>query len=549
MVKLEKYTICHLVSKSIEKFGDKVALSYIGEEGMSYKDLGINIQSTAETLDILDVEKGDKVAVLGENSPNWGVSYLSILCKGAIVVPILPEFHENEIMTILEHSESKVVFLSEKQYARMGKLIEDKDYKVIIIDKLKFKSEKAKTESKLAVYFPCQDELVSENDLAAIIYTSGTTGSSKGVMLTHKNLSWQVNKLQTVQPVDETDRFVSILPMSHTLENSVGFLLPLHTGASVYYIRKQPPAPSVLIDAFQKIKPTILLTVPMIIEKIYRKQVLPKFEKSFITRNLFKFKPTRVLLNRLAGKKLAVVFGGELKFFGIGGAKLDGQIERYLREAKFPYAIGYGLTETAPMLSGSSPKDSVYQGTGPAMEGIHMKLINVNEETGLGEIVASGPNVMPGYYKNEEATKAVFTEDGYFRTGDLGYIDKKGVVYIKGRIKNMILGTSGENIYPEEIESLINGIEAVEESLVLHMQGKIVAMVNINLEELENKMLKLNEKAVEISHETMDEVLAEIQQYVNQRVNKFSRLNKVVFHATPFEKTPTKKIKRYLYGG
>ncbi|MCK4922071.1 MAG: AMP-binding protein [Bacteroidales bacterium] len=549
MVKLEKYTICHLVSKSIEKFGDKVALSYIGEEGMSYKDLGINIQSTAETLDILEVEKGDKVAVLGENSPNWGVSYLSILCKGAIVVPILPEFHENEIMTILEHSESKVVFLSEKQYARMGKLIEDKDYKVIIIDKLKFKSEKAKTESKLAVYFPCQDELVSENDLAAIIYTSGTTGSSKGVMLTHKNLSWQVNKLQTVQPVDETDRFVSILPMSHTLENSVGFLLPLHTGASVYYIRKQPPAPSVLIDAFQKIKPTILLTVPMIIEKIYRKQVLPKFEKSFITRNLFKFKPTRVLLNRLAGKKLAVVFGGELKFFGIGGAKLDGQIERYLREAKFPYAIGYGLTETAPMLSGSSPKDSVYQGTGPAMEGIHMKLINVNEETGLGEIVASGPNVMPGYYKNEEATKAVFTEDGYFRTGDLGYIDKKGVVYIRGRIKNMILGTSGENIYPEEIESLINGIEAVEESLVLHLQGKIIAMVNINLEELENKMLKLNEKAVEISHETMDEVLAEIQQYVNQRVNKFSRLNKVVFHATPFEKTPTKKIKRYLYGG
>ncbi|MCF8381020.1 MAG: AMP-binding protein [Bacteroidales bacterium] len=546
---LEKYTICHLVSSSIEKFGDKMALGYIGEKAMTYKDLGSNIQFTAEVLDILEVEKNDKVAILGENSPNWGVSYLSILFKGAIVVPILPEFHENEIMTILEHSGSNVVFVSDKQYARMGKLIEAKNYKVILLDKLEFKSPNTHTKSKSKVWYPLSEGLVSETDLAAIIYTSGTTGSSKGVMLTHKNLSWQVNTVLTVQPVCEKDRFVSILPMSHTFENSLGFLLPLHTGASVYYIRKQPPAPSVLLEAFKQVKPTILLTVPMIIEKIYRKQVLPKFNKSFITRNMFKFKPTRVLLNRLAGKKLAVVFGGELKFFGIGGSKLDGQIERYLREAKFPYAIGYGLTETAPMLSGTAPADSIYQGTGPAMKGIHIKLINVNEETGEGEIVATGPNVMQGYYKNEDATKAVFTEDGYFRTGDLGYIDKNGVVYIRGRIKNMILGTNGENIYPEEIESLINGIPGIEESLVIHLQGKIVAMVNINLEELENKMLQLNEKVVEISHETMDEVLVEIQQFVNQRVNKFSRLNKVVFHALPFEKTPTKKIKRYLYGG
>lgn len=548
MMTLEKYTICHLVNKSIDTFGDKIALSYIGEEGMSYKDLGRNIQATADILDIYEIKKGDKVALLGENSPNWGVSYLAILSKGAVVVPVLPEFHENEILTVLEHSGSNVVFVSEKQYTRMGKQIEAKDYKIIIIDKLVFKSEKDSANSSQKSS-SIKDDLIQEDDLAAIIYTSGTTGSSKGVMLSHKNIAWMVNTVLTVQPVDENDRFISILPMSHTYENSLGFLLPLHTGAAVYYIRKQPPAPSVLLEAFKAVKPTILLTVPMIIEKIYRKQVLPKFNKSFLTRNLFKFKPTRVLLNRLAGKKLAIVFGGELKFFGIGGSKLDGQIEQYLREAKFPYAIGYGLTETAPMLSGTAPADSIYQGTGPALKGVHIKLIDVNEETGEGEIVATGPNVMSGYYNNEEATKAVFTDDGYFRTGDLGFIDKKGVVYIRGRIKNMILGTNGENIYPEEIESLINGIEGIEESLVLHLQGKIVAMVNINLEELENRMLKLNEKVVEISHETMDEVMEEIQKFVNQRVNKFSRINKVVFHALPFEKTPTKKIKRYLYGG
>lgn len=549
MRKPEKYTICHLVGRSVEEFSGRIALGYVGEEGISYRSMGERITEVSGMLESMNIQKGDRVALLGENSPNWGIAYLSVLCRAAVVVPILPDFHEDEILTILEHSETSLVFVSEKQYTRIGKSLEKKKIPWVMIEKLEPEVKKSESTLPQAGCFTCNDNLVGEDDLAALIYTSGTTGSSKGVMLTHKNISWLVNQSLSIQDVNENDRFLSILPMSHTLENSLGFLLPLHTGASVYYIRKQPVAPSVMLDAFQKIRPTILLTVPMIIEKIYRKQVLPKFNKSPLSRSLFKFKPTRILLNRLAGKKLLKVFGGELRFFGIGGAKLDGQIERYLREAGFPYAIGYGLTETAPLLAGSPPEKTVYQSTGYSLDGVSLKLININEETGEGEIVAMGPNVMLGYYKNEEITKSVFTEDGYFRTGDLGYIDRKGVIYIRGRIKNVIVGTNGENIYPEEIESLINGLDAVEESLVIQMQGRIVAMVNINLHELEDRFLRLNEKVLEITHETMDDVLAEIQKFVNQRVNKFSRLHQVILQPVPFEKTPTRKIKRYLYGG
>jgi long-chain acyl-CoA synthetase len=307
-------------------------------------------------------------------------------------------------------------------------------------------------------------------------------------------------------------------------------------------------SPSVLLDALGKVKPTHLLTVPLIIEKIYRKQVLPKFNKNSITRNLFKYRPTRILLNRLAGKKLMKTFGGELIFFGIGGAKLDGKIEKYLTEAKFPFAIGYGLTETAPLLAGSKPRQTPWQSTGKVLQGVDLKIDNPDPVTGEGEIIVKGPNLMLGYYKNPQATAEVITPDGWFKTGDLGYIDSAGNLHIKGRIKNLIIGTNGENIYPEEIESIINTIEYIEESLVVKQKDKLIAYVNINLQEFENKLIKLNEKAIKVCNDSIDEMLEEIQTFVNQRVNKYSRIQMVVLHTRPFEKTPTNKIKRYLYG-
>ena len=546
---MRKYTIPSFIRNSVESFKDNTALAFVDEKGISYFELGKRIETTMALFDILGIERGDKVALIGENMPNWGIAFLAIISMGAVAVPILPDFHENEVQNIIDHSESKILIASNKQIARLKNIASGK-MQIIIADSLKLSGSSSPEPDEIPVRLSLQnmDEISNEGDLVTIIYTSGTTGSSKGVMLTNKNLAWMAKQCLTIQHVAPGHRFLSILPMSHTYENSIGLLLPLYTGATIYYLKKQM-SPSVLIEALGKVKPTHLLTVPLIIEKIYRKQVLPKFNKSSITRNLFKFKPTRILLNRLAGKKLMKTFGGELIFFGIGGAKLDGKIEKYLSEGKFPFAIGYGLTETAPLLAGSKPHQTEWQSTGKVLQGVDLKINNPDPLTREGEILVKGPNLMLGYYKNPTATAEVITPEGWFKTGDLGYLDKEGNLHIRGRIKNLIIGTNGENIYPEEIESIINSIEYIEESLVVRQKDKLVAYVNINLQELENKLIRLNEKAIKVCNDSIDELLAEIQTFVNQRVNKYSRIQMVVLHTVPFEKTPTNKIKRYLYGG
>ncbi len=548
---MKKYTIPSLVRDSVNLFSNNTALAFVDEKGISYSELGKEIETTASLLDILGINKGDKVALIGENMPNWGIAFLSIISMGAVAVPILPDFHENEVKQILEHSESKVLIASNRQSTRLKKYINE-SLPTIILENLTLPETASISERIPELYseftLERMDEASDEDELATIIYTSGTTGSSKGVMLTNKNLAWMAKQCLTIQHVGPGHRFLSILPMSHTYENSIGFLLPIYSGATIYYLKKQM-SPSILLEAVAKVKPTHLLTVPLIIEKIYRKQILPKFNNNRITKNLFKFKPTRILLNRLAGKKLMKTFGGELIFFGIGGSKLDGKIEKHLSESKFPYAIGYGLTETSPLLAGSSPFHTAWQSTGKVMEGVELKIDNPDPVTGQGEIIAKGPNLMKGYYKNPEATMEVITKDGWFKTGDLGYISSKKDLYIKGRIKNLIIGTNGENIYPEEIETIINSIECIEESLVVRQKDKLVAYVKINLQELENTLIKLNEKVITVCQESIDEILSEIQTFVNQRVNRYSRIQMVVLHTLPFEKTPTNKIKRYLYGG
>jgi long-chain acyl-CoA synthetase len=547
---MEKQTIRTLLRNSFEHKGANIAVSFVGEDGISYDQFRTRIEHTAGLLELLSVKKGDRVAVLGENMPNWGVSYLSVVCTGAVVVPILPDFNESEVGSILVHSGTKVVFVSEKHIARLSSFISKLPIPVIVMDSLLVSGDTGNLsgQAKPINCFSSQDDTIEEEDLAAFIYTSGTTGSSKGVMLTHKNIAWMVKVSRDIPDIVESDSFLSILPMSHTYENSLGFLLPLYAGSSIFYLRKLP-TPAVLLEAFEKVRPSIILTVPMIIEKIYRKQVIPKMNAKLITRVLYNFKPTRILLNRVAAKKLLKTFGGRIRFFGVGGAKLDPAIEKHLREGKFPYAIGYGLTETSPMLAGAAPFKSKWQATGPAVVGVDLRIFEPNPETGEGEIQAKGPNVMRGYYNNPEQTAAVFTNDGWFKTGDLGYIDKDGIVFIRGRIKNVLLGTNGENIYPEEIEAILNGIEYVEESLVVQEEGKIGALISINIKEFENKIVKLNERVMHVAHDTMDDLLAEAQKFVNQRVNRFSKIQFMKFQANPFEKTPTNKIKRYLYSG
>jgi long-chain acyl-CoA synthetase len=317
-------------------------------------------------------------------------------------------------------------------------------------------------------------------------------------------------------------------------------------GACVNYLRK-PPTPSVLLPALEIVKPTIMLTVPLIIEKVYFNKVLPTFRENLILKLLYKVPFLRKKLNAVAGKKLKKTFGGQLKFFGIGGAKLNKSVEKFLREAKFPYAIGYGLTETSPLLAGANPANTVFESTGPAIEGIELKINNPDEKTGEGEIWARGATVMKGYYKEPDMTAEVITRDGWFKTGDLGALDSANNLFIKGRLKNMIVGASGENIYPEEIESVINNFRFVAESLVIQQKGKLVAYVHLNMDELEKKYMNLKQDMTEKYEEKKEELLTELKEYVNSQVNKFSQINKVVLQSVPFQKTATMKIKRFLY--
>jgi len=553
MTNSSKLTLQSLFNESVKKYANEKSLVFVGEDNYTYQQLGNDVELVATLLSNLGVTKGDKVAILSTNMPNWGVAFFAITVIGAIAVPILPDFHENEIKTIIEHSEAKVMFVSAGLFGNLSDESKKLITSLILVENFALVPNNATTEqlSGLQSSLPTvvnksvQAE-VEEEDLASIIYTSGTTGNSKGVMLTHKNLAWTTQQCYSLQEIKTSDRFISILPLSHTLENTVGFLLPMKYGASVHYLRK-PPVPSVLLPALQQVKPTIMLAVPLIIEKIFRTKILPEFQKSPVIRGLYSFAPIRKLLHKVAAGKLHKTFGGELRFFGIGGAKLDPTVERFLLEGKFPYAIGYGLTETSPLLAGAVVGKTRMGSTGVAVEGVQLRIANADPVTGEGEIQAKGFNVMRGYYKAPEITKEVFTEDGWFKTGDRGNFDKNNMLYIKGRIKTMIVGASGENIYPEEIESVINKMRFVLESLVIEKKGKLVAMIHLNMDEIEANFKHMKAEAQQYIHEKSEEILREIHKKVNEEVNKFSRIQQVILQRDPFEKTPTKKIKRFLY--
>jgi len=553
MINTSKLTLPSMFYNSVEKFADKTSIVFVGEENYTYKNMGEDVELLAELLIELGIKRGDKVAVLSTNMPNWGKAFFAISILGAVAVPILPDFHSNEIQTIIEHSESKLLFVSEGLYKSVSHESATLVENMIMVDNFAIipKETPADHLDLLTTSVPQvkKDFIpvdVDEQELASIIYTSGTTGNSKGVMLSHKNLAWTAQQSRTLQKIEPEDRFISLLPLSHTLENTVGFLLPIMYGASVHYLRKLP-VPSVLLPALKKVKPTVMLLVPLIIEKIYKAKIQPTFQKSALMRFLSSFGPTRKALHKIAAKKLYETFGDNLRFFGIGGAKLDRTVERFLYEGGFPYAIGYGLTETAPLLSGAVQKNRKIGSAGIAMEGVSLRIANPDPSTGEGEIQAKGENVMQGYYKAPDSTKDVFTEDGWFRTGDRGMFDKDNLLHIKGRIKTMIVGASGENIYPEEIETVINKMRFVLESVVVEKKGKLVAMIHLNMEEVEENFKHMKEEAKQYFTEKSEELLQEIQKKVNEEVNKFSRINKVVLQPIPFERTPTRKIKRFLY--
>jgi long-chain acyl-CoA synthetase len=541
-----KLTFPGMFSETLRKFGKSNAYAFVGEEPRTYEAVNREIKALISFLEKNGICPGDKVAILSLNMPNWGVTFFAVTFMGAVIVPVLPDFSPTEVSNILEHSGAKALFISNSLLSRIEGFKSDNLKTIVMIEDYSFLLSGKNSSPFIPSALPAKEYDIQEDDLASIIYTSGTTGRSKGVMLTHKNISFNALKGRVIQYIDETDRFLSVLPLSHTYENTLGLILPMLCGSCVYYLRK-PPTPSVLLPALAEVKPTMMLTVPLIIEKIYFNRVLPAFRDKFILRMLYKIPFLRKKLNEAAGKKLLKTFGGELKFYGIGGAKLNKSVEKFLREAKFPYAVGYGLTETAPLLAGANPQKSLFESTGPAIEDIELKINNPDRKTGEGEIWAKGPNVMQGYYKEPEMTSEVLTPDGWFKTGDLGSFDSKNNLYIKGRLKNMIVGASGENIYPEEIESIINNFRFVVESLVVEQKGKLVAFVVINIEEFEKKYQILKQDMTRQFEDKVEEVLRELKEYVNSQVNKFSQIQKVVLQPDPFQKTATLKIKRFLY--
>ena len=504
------------------------------EGGYTYASFKGKCDSLSKKLTQYGIGAGDKVAILSQSMPNWSVAFFATVPFGRIAIPILPDSSENEVTNILEHSESKVIFVSQKLAGKLSQKCREK--MTLVIDMDTFEVLQADDEK-----FTCDGRTSNPtpDDIATIIYTSGTTGSAKGVVLSHRNLTSNVITCYHSCKRNEKDRWLSVLPMAHTLEMTLSMLYPMYCGATVYYLPK-PPVASLLMKALKIVKPTTMLTVPLIIEKVYKGSVLPTIQKSrtltWMNENM------NGLMCRIIGLKLKKTFGGHISFYGIGGAKLDPEVEKFLLKAKFPYAIGYGLTETSPLLGYSMNKWRAVGAFGYPVYNVKLKLHNVNPETGEGEVVAKGPNVMLGYYKDPVRTKSVFTEDGWFRTSDIAVQDEKGRFYIKGRNNNMILGPSGENIYPEEIENVINNMEGVSESIVVERNGRLVALV----QPAEN-YIEWDKDSEDKIYEKLDAWKAKVLKMVNRSVNKSSQVSSVEVMKEPFEKTATQKIRRFKY--
>lgn len=534
-------TLYDLVRNSTERFASRIAFSMYDGDELTYAEVGRRIGRVQEILTESGLGPGDKVALLSSNMPNWGVCYFAVTSAGMIAVPILPDFSGEELDMIIEHSEAKALLVSDKLFTKLSKRTIERLHVVVRTKNLGIISQRVRTAGSTAVPSP--------DDLAVIIYTSGTTSKPKGVMLTHKALCAQVDMSAAIFPIGGEDVFLSVLPLSHTYECSIGMIYPFSMGARVVYLDR-PPTASALMPALRAVRPTVMLIVPLIIEKIYRHQVLAKFNSNALWRTVYRVGFLRRYLHRVAGKKLMKLFGRRLRFLGIGGAKLDGGAERFLMEARVPYAIGYGLTETAPLLAGAAPSQVRLGSTGPQAPGVQLRLENVNPETRQGEIVALTPSVMLGYYKSPEVTKEVFTVDGWFRTGDLGEFDSDGWLYIKGRLKNMIVGPGGENIYPEDIESVLNSHVCIADSIVTEHEGRLVALVHFNREEIEAMIDDWREEwetYKEAWEAKTEQLKQEIMEFVNAKVNRFSRISEVVEEKEEFVKTPTHKIKRFLY--
>ena len=521
MIFPEKQTLPELCLKAAARYKNRVCFQVYGDGAvynrLSYLEFGNKVLRLSSFLIGLGIKPGDRVMLMAENRPEWPVAYFAIAMAGAISAPVLADFTAEQAGAIASHAEISALFYTERTAPKIGEI----DPGILkTVPKIRIDLESGADIPPGIETFP----VVNEDDPATILYTSGATGNSKGVLLSHRNLIFTVASSASLMKIYSRDRLLSVIPLAHTYECSLGMLKAVMSGASVTYLDKAP-SPAVLLPAMQTLKPTAMVTVPLFIEKICRQRIFPELHKN----PFYKFPLTRPLAILGAGKKLMSALGSSIRFFGIGGAPLSEDVERFLRKAGFPYAPGYGLTETAPLVTGAAPYRFPLRAQGRTVKGTE---IRIAED---GEILYRGPNVMLGYYRDEERTKKTFTEDGWFKTGDLGKLDKKGFLYIYGRLKALILGPSGQNIYPEEIENLLNNSSLVEDALVVPGErGELVALVVLS--EMAKTMLA-----------AIGDNLEELKNSVNKKLAAFSRLSRIEVQKEPFNKTPTQKIRRFLY--
>ena len=521
-----------------------------GENHYTFAELAAEIEKLHVTWRECGIKEGDKIALCGRNCANWGLLFLAAESYKAVVVSILPDFTAEGIYALVDHSESVLLYVG----PNVKKKIDATQMKglkaTIFMDNMtiveaddKFRKKFEGADKAFAKAFPNGVSLEDVHyptdnfdDLAVINYTSGSTGNPKGVMLTHLSISGNVEFAHVRIPHQPGDRVLSMLPIAHMFGLMFEFIYQVCEGAQVYFLT-QAPTPTVLMKAFAQVKPFMILTVPLVVEKIIKKGVLPKIS-SPMAKILWK---TPFIKNVIRGKVkegLDKTFGGQLRYLIIGGAALNQEVEQVLHDIKYQYLVGYGMTECGPLISYEDPWNYVFRSCGKEIPQCHVRIDSENPTKNDGEIQVKGINVMKGYYKNEEATKAVFTEDGWMRTGDLGVMDKDGNIFIHGRSKNMILGPSGQNIYPEELEDELNSMPCVVESIVVDRDHKLVALVYPDTSADGKKIL---------GNKTIAEQMEENRIAVNKELPVYSPISAIELVASEFEKTPKRSIKRYLY--
>ena len=539
------------LQETICKKWDSLAMTDLdGDNKYTYAELASSIAKLHITWKECGIKEGDKIALCGRNCANWGLLFLAVETYKAIVVSILPDFTADGIYSLVDHSEATLLYVGPNvkkkidttQMKGLKATIFMDDMTIVDADD-SFRKKYAGAEAAFVKAYPNgvqKSDVVypvdNYDDIAIINYTSGSTGNPKGVMLTHLNLSGNVEFACARIPHKDGDRVLSMLPIAHMFGLMFEFLYQVCDGAEVYFLT-QAPTPTVLMKAFAQVKPFMILTVPLVVEKIIKKGVLPKISSPMM-KILWKTPVIRRVIRGKVKEGLDNMFGGQLRYLIIGGAALNGEVEQVLHDIKFQYCVGYGMTECGPLISYEDWFKYAFHSCGKELPQCHVRIDSENPTAKDGEIQVKGVNVMVGYYKNEEATKAAFTKDGWMRTGDLGVLDKEGNIYIHGRSKNMILGPSGQNIYPEELEDKLNSMPCVVESIVVDRDHKLVALVFPDTSADGKKQL---------GTKTLTQQMEENRQTVNKDLPQYSQISAIELVASEFEKTPKRSIKRYLY--